>query len=453
MVDNMKFLFIDTHYDLFIKNCYQDIPGLYQENYDTQIQYLLRQSFGTADFYTSNLTRLGHNAQKLIPNCHATQNQWLKEHGIMLSTPFNPNSPYPWQLSVLFEQIRYYRPDILYIHDLNWTHPKLLHAVRPYVKLIVGQNACPLKSDLDLSPYNLLLTSFPHYVEKFRSQGVASEYFRIGFGKTVLDRLGIIPQSYDTTFIGGYSAHHRRRIEFLDRIAQSLPVDFWGYGALSLPAHCAIRRRYHGEAWGLDMYRRLAASRITLNLHIDVAEDYANNMRLYEATGVGACLVTDAKQNLNDLFEVGKEVVAYTSPEDCIQKIRYLLDHEDERAAIAQAGQERTLREHTYFHRMQELVEIIQHHFKVHKTSSDINWVNQSSQANSIESLKHPRELNLKQERQRTTKVTCYETIKKNPSDKEAYMILGDFLQSGGKIHQAKRAYAKAQEIDKSTEP
>ena len=46
-----------------------------------------------------------------------------------------------------------------------------------------------------------------------------------------------------------------------------------------------------------------------------MAKSYANNMRLYEATGVGALLVTDWKENLGEMFEPGKEVVAYRSPE------------------------------------------------------------------------------------------------------------------------------------------
>ncbi|MDE1971514.1 MAG: glycosyltransferase family 1 protein, partial [Patescibacteria group bacterium] len=40
---------------------------------------------------------------------------------------------------------------------------------------------------------------------------------------------------------------------------------------------------------------------------------------------------------------------------DLIEKARYYLTHESERARIARAGYERTLREHTYEKRFQEL--------------------------------------------------------------------------------------------------
>jgi len=108
------------------------------------------------------------------------------------------------------------------------------------------------------------------------------------------------------------------------------------------------------------MYGALARSRVTLNRHIDTAENNANNMRLYEATGVGTMLITDMKDNLHELFDIGKEVVAYSSPEEAADLIRYYLAHDDQAQAIARAGQARTLQEHTYEGRMRELVPILQ---------------------------------------------------------------------------------------------
>jgi spore maturation protein CgeB len=116
--------------------------------------------------------------------------------------------------------------------------------------------------------------------------------------------------------------------------------------------------------WGLDMYRVLCRSRVTLNRHINVAGEYANNMRLYEATGCGAMLVTDNKRNLGDLFSIGKEIVAYENVDDLCDRIRYYEKHDVERKAIAEAGQKRTLNDHTYYHRMEDLIDIIEAYAK-----------------------------------------------------------------------------------------
>jgi spore maturation protein CgeB len=82
-------------------------------------------------------------------------------------------------------------------------------------------------------------------------------------------------------------------------------------------------------------------------------------MRLYESTGVGTMLLTDYKDNLHTLFGVDTEVAVYHNAQDCLGKIDYYLTHEKERQQLAEAGQHRTLNEHTYHHRMQEFVEII----------------------------------------------------------------------------------------------
>jgi len=196
-------------------------------------------------------------------------------------------------------------------------------------------------------------------VDRFRQDGLNSEYFRIGFEPKVLSQI-TRREFVDSAFIGGLSSAHSRRVQFLESVAAVQPLDFWGYGVENLLPKSPLRRCYHGNAWGLAMYQALYNTKISLNLHIDAAGNNANNMRLYESTGVGTLLLTDAKDNLHTLFEPGKEVVAYHSAEDCIEKLNYYLSHEDERQAIAAAGQARTLKEHTYRHRMEELLPILE---------------------------------------------------------------------------------------------
>ncbi len=86
-----------------------------------------------------------------------------------------------------------------------------------------------------------------------------------------------------------------------------------------------IRGCYRGQAWGREMFAIFRRSQIVINQHIGIAGDFANNMRLYEATGCGAALVTDRKANLQELFDVGSEVVDYGDPAECLARIEGLL--------------------------------------------------------------------------------------------------------------------------------
>ena len=96
------------------------------------------------------------------------------------------------------------------------------------------------------------------------------------------------------------------------------------------------------------MYRLLAEARVVINRHGSIAGPYAVNMRMYEATGMGALLVTDNGEQLGDVFAPDVEAVSYGSARELVDRLEYYLRNEDERAAIAAAGQTRTLRDHTY---------------------------------------------------------------------------------------------------------
>lgn len=372
----MKILIVDTYYAAFLARLYVQKEGLANTDYQTQLQTLLNACFGTSDFYSRHLNVLGCEAQDLVVNCVPLQKTWAKANNIPLSQLALkvPHRLYrlpivgkflanlPGLMDIAIAQIKAAKPDVLYCQDLSFFPGEVLHELKQHVRLIVGQIACPLPPEPFLKGYDLILTSFPHFVDRLRSLGVASEYFRIGFDERILSLMGKVDKNIDFSFVGGISRHHGGAIPLLEYLTEQTSMKVFGYGSSSLPESSSLRKRHGGEVWGMDMYRTLARSRITLNRHINVAENNANNMRLYEATGVGAMLLTDRKDNLHELFEIDKEVVAYSSKEEAAELVRYYLDHPQEAAQIAKAGQARTLREHTYEKRMHELVPILKRH-------------------------------------------------------------------------------------------
>jgi glycosyltransferase involved in cell wall biosynthesis len=369
----MRFLILDTYYEQFLESVYKTDKDLKLRPYAEQWRSIMDRCFGTADFYSSNLKELGFEAAEIIPNCVPLQEQWAKENGIdptgakgsfHLRKGFIPSRlsrpTKEWFYRILKAQVAAFKPDILYIQDMNWTDPVFLREVRPQVRWIIGQIACPIPPGMDYRGYDLVLTALPYYVDYFRDRGLTSEHMKLAFGKEVLTKLRASAPQYRAVFVGGLSSVHQQRIGLLERLAAAKLLDFWGYGVEALSPDSPLRSCYRGKAWALDMYRILQESKITVNCHTDIAREYAVNIRLYEATGVGTMLLTDYKDNLGELFEVGREVVAYDSPRECMELIGYYLDHEEEREAIAMAGQERTLREHTFMQRMRELLDIVE---------------------------------------------------------------------------------------------
>jgi len=126
-----------------------------------------------------------------------------------------------------------------------------------------------------------------------------------------------------------------------------------GSGGLSAPANAS------GTGMGPRHVRSPGPLSITINTHGRIAGDDANNLRLFEATGMGTLLVTDARRNMGQLFKTGSEVVTYGDARDCAGVVRHFLDHPAEATAIAAAGQRRTMRDHTWANRMARLTELV----------------------------------------------------------------------------------------------
>lgn len=387
----MRFLIVNTDYDAFLRQLYSQHSALETAPHEEQMRARTDSLFGVADFYSRNLRKLGHEAWDVYANNEFMQRAWAREHSLRVDGPggrertlyrllrrlraVTANTPVrylrpvlrpllhmldagqTWPYHVLSAQIRHYRPDVLLNQSIALSSG-FFGEVKPYVRLLVGQHASPLPRGQDLSVYDLIISSLPNLVDHFRREGMRCELHRLGFEPTVLQRLGEVKKSRAVSFVGSVFAAHASRREWLGYVCQHTGVEVWGQ-VNGLPQDSPVALCHKGAAWGLEMYQILRGSRITLNHHIDVAGNYANNMRLFEATGVGTLLITDWKENLHEMFEPGREVVAYRSPQECVDLIEHYVNHDHEREAIARDGQRRTLRNHTYYERMQELVDIV----------------------------------------------------------------------------------------------
>jgi hypothetical protein len=293
----------------------------------------------------------------VVANCLPLQLAWAREQAGFAMRVRRPSR----LARILRAQISAFDPDVVYAQDLSLIDEELSARLRDDGRLLVAQVGSGPPPEQVVRRYDLVMTSFPHFVERYRALGVDAEYFAIGFDERVLERIEDAPRGrYDAVFVGTIHPPeiHAGGMALLERAAAA-GVEFWGR-ADALPEGSPIRARHHGPAWGLDMYRVLAGARIAVNRHGDIAEGNANNMRLFEATGVGSLLLTEAAPNLPELFDPGREVVTYQGADDLVEKITHYVEHDDERTAIARAGQARTLRDHTYAQRMRQLADILE---------------------------------------------------------------------------------------------
>ena len=78
--------------------------------------------------------------------------------------------------------------------------------------------------------------------------------------------------------------------------------------------------------------------------------------RVFEVLACGGFLMTGkADDSIGEYFVPGKEIVEFSGADDLVDKAKYYLEHDSERQAIAKAGYERTIREHTYIQRFEKI--------------------------------------------------------------------------------------------------
>lgn len=370
----MRWMIVNTDYDPFIAWLYRRHRGLHDASYEAQLATRHATRFGTSDFYSHHLRALGHEASDFVANNPMLQMRWARERGV----GFTPHRRWrfrmrrgvvpwlwrergeEWLEEILLAQVRAYRPDVFYCLAIERLGGAFARRIRPYCGRIVGQHAAELPH-FDLEGYDLLISSLPNLVSRFRQAGLASEYVPLAFEDRVLADLRPAPRRYDVVFVGGLAgAEHAWAVRLLERLAERHRVAVWGYGAERLPRGSRLRRVSGPPIFGREMFQVLSEARIVFNRHSSVAGPHANNMRLYEATGVGAALLTDAKSDLHTLFTPGEEVATYNDAEECVAQVDALLADDRRREALATAGQQRTLRDHTYRRRIPRIAACVE---------------------------------------------------------------------------------------------
>ena len=157
---------------------------------------------------------------------------------------------------------------------------------------------------------------------------------------------------------------------FVRACAMLRSIDSWRraftIAYLSKRARCAVFGSAPLEGWGCEakrlgdlpyaeMARAYSSGRIGLNA-MRWQDDIGLNLKPYEITASGACLLCDLRAGFDGAFVDGVEAASFASPGEAWAKAKALLDDEAGRRAIAEAGRARTLRDHTWTAAADELI-------------------------------------------------------------------------------------------------
>ena len=180
-----------------------------------------------------------------------------------------------------------------------------------------------------------------------------------------------IQKDLDFSFVG---QPHGNRVEVLSKLVENgLKLEVFGFGWENQP-----RIPFH------QMVRLFSRSKINLNLsNSSTLIGQQIKGRNFEIPGTRSFQLTSNAENLTEYYDDGKEIVIFNSTEELIDKARYYLKNEDERNEIAMNGYKRTIAEHTWHYRFDEIFS----HMNIKQHSPTItgkNTLNLKSQTDQI---------------------------------------------------------------------
>jgi len=165
----------------------------------------------------------------------------------------------------------------------------------------------------------------------------------------------------DVVFVGSY---YPNRAELFENISD-FDFGIWGPGWEKLEAKSKLRRCIKGfhtppPEW-LKIY---SASKIVLVTHYHDPEErfpvYQASPKIFEAMACGTFTVSDNQRDVFSLFKDGEHLIRFDNPGELVEKIKYYLDHPDERKEVAKQGREEVLKNHTYKHRIKKLLSVVE---------------------------------------------------------------------------------------------
>jgi spore maturation protein CgeB len=165
----------------------------------------------------------------------------------------------------------------------------------------------------------------------------------------------------DIVFVGSM---FRNKLPLLADVKRAFGRRFrlHGRGSWKMHVYWNLKYRFPGAIRSIGfeefipLYHR---TKIGINVH-NRGDYTVGGYRMFELPANGVKQICDGGPFLSTFYDVGQEVVGYSNADDLIDKIRYYLQHDDEREAIARAGFRRVMRDHRMGPRFRQAGELIE---------------------------------------------------------------------------------------------
>jgi spore maturation protein CgeB len=282
----------------------------------------------------------------------------------------------------LLDQVDSFKPDAVFAYNGTHVLPGTLKAIkqaRPSTLLIHYSNDNPFSSSADPLLWRHVKTAVPLYDLHFVYRHQNVDQVRVAGGRHVhLLRSYFIPETdfrqepdesnanlwSDVVFAGHYEPD--ARFAALEQVAR-MPVKMnlfgggWRAAEGRLVPNSALARFFPvNPVIGARYRMALSGAKIALCFLSKLNGD-SYTRRNFEIPATRTFMLSEYSPDLASLYEEGKEAEFFRSPDELVEKIRFYLEHDAEREAIARAGQARLLADgHDILSRAKQFMSVAQ---------------------------------------------------------------------------------------------
>jgi spore maturation protein CgeB len=255
----------------------------------------------------------------------------------------------------LEEALGRHRPDLVLVFKGATLEPDVIEQLRPLAnaRWVNWFPDSPHLLDLSLSigrAYDRCFIFDTSMVARHRELGRVADYLAEGcepeFHRPLSD---FARPRHRLVFVGSQEPLRARALAAVAHLGLAVSGPGWPAGPL----------------YGDDFVRAFSNADVALNIHQFFGEPeeagrYGTgaNRRVFELAAIGTPQLSDAKADIARNFLEDEEIALFRTTAELVDKAEWLLAHPSARKAMAVRARERALREHTWRHRLDELLAV-----------------------------------------------------------------------------------------------
>lgn len=228
-----------------------------------------------------------------------------------------------------------------------------------WVQLLDDEVASPDEASSEATVYDHVFVGSSGGLARLQQHGIQrGHYLALGCDPSVHKPLRARGVFRANVVFAGEASVRRERL-LTELVEFGLAVWGPGWRRTGLKDYCRGELPTHE-----DFVRAYAGATVAVNVHHTGPDDRSGdstgvNRRTFELAAIGVTQVVDARPDLPQHFEENSELLVFSTPEELRGQVKRAVQEDQYRERLAASARQRALRQHTYMHRMAELLRVV----------------------------------------------------------------------------------------------